>query len=331
MRHPAYHLRTNKAVDRLTFIAQMKAVLGKENQAKYYSLSGPFLEDMKLAHLAFPTMKLVSLETNTQTFKRQQFHNFTSRLKLLNESVEYFLSHTYDPGEQDFFWLDFTTLELNCFQSFRKVLEIIPHMSLVRMTLRAEPNRSLVEIKNLLSTEQVQKLEEVIDEKFVKEFGTLLSHDALKTPLCSAAEHARTVQLMVKRSASEALDNGAERDFFHLSTTRYQDGVQMISVTGIILARKDANTAIRTLAARGLNVDQAEWAHPIEIEVPSLSVLERHWIDRHLPKRDSATLGKTLMKKLKYYIDNGERRSEEALRQYARHYRDYPTFIKGTY
>lgn len=327
MRHPAYHLRTNKAVDRLSWISQIRDSLIDERKASFYSLGGPFLEDMKLAHVAFPRLRLVSVESNLQTYKRQKFHNFTSQLKLFNATIDDYLIHHYEPSDQDFFWLDFTDLTLPRFNCFRSLLTRVPHCSLIRITLRAEPDRTLLHVKKHLSEEQASKLTSEIDEKFEKDFGGLLSHDAPKTPLCLSIDFARTVQMMVRRVASEALAS-ADTEFMHIGTSRYDDGSQMLSVTGMVLTRANNQAIVGNLKKRGILLERDTWSEPAEIKVPILSMLERHWLDKHLPKRDRESLGKMLLRKLKYQIDEGEKHTEDALRQYAKYYREYPNFAK---
>lgn len=327
MKHPAYHLRTNKAVDRLSWISQVRDSLTNERKASFYSLGGPFLEDMKLAHVAFPNMRLVSLESNLQTYKRQRFHNFTSQLALVNATVDDYLIHQYEPSDQDFFWLDFTDLSLQRLNSFRTLVTKVPNCSLIRITLRAEPDMTLKNVEKHLTEEQASKLATEINEKFEKDFSAVLSHDAQKTPLCSSIDFARTVQMMVRRVSSEALAS-ADNQFIHISTSRYDDGCQMLSVTGIVLKRDDNQSIVNNLKMKGIRLEQDAWSEPVEIKVPVLSILERHWLDKHLPKRDRDSLGKALLKKLKYHIEDGEKHTENALRQYAKYYREYPNFAK---
>lgn len=327
MKHPAYHLRTNKAVDRLTWISQVRDSLINERKATFYSLGGPFLEDLKLAHVAFPKLRLISLESNMQTYKRQKFHNFTSQLELINSTLDNYLIHHFEPSDQDFFWLDFTELSLPPLNSFRSLLTKVPHCSLIRITLRAEPDHTLRDVKKHLPDEQAHKLATEINVKFEKDFGAVLSHDTLKTPLCSSMEFARTVQMMVRRISSEALANEGTQ-FMHMSTSRYDDGTQMLSVTGMVVNRKDSSSILKKMKGSGISLEQDTWSEPVEIKVPVLSILERHWLDKHLPKRDRDSLGKSLLGKLKYHIDNGEKQTEDALRQYAKYYREYPNFAR---
>lgn len=326
MKHPAYHLRTNKAVDRLEWIRQIGKTIIQESKSEYISLGGPFLEDMKLVHSYFPRMQLTSIEGNLQTFNRQNFHKFCSKIKLHNKKIEDFLVHDYEPNKQSFFWLDFTDLSTECFRAFRTVLTKAPDRSLVRITLRAEPSRVISEVGDHLTPEQKLQIEERINSEFLGKFESILSHDAPRTPLCSASEFARTVQLMTRRIASEALDAKSERDFKHITTARYDDGSQMISITGVILERENIKNSIKELRQKELNI--TDWPIPSIIDVPILSLLERQSINMVLPSKTAKDLGTRLTKRLKYNIDNGERKSSIALENYANHYLAYPSFLR---
>jgi hypothetical protein len=63
---PAYHLRTNKAVERLLFIELLRrldrALSRPIAQYKYVGLGGPYLEDFNLLHATFGNNEMTSLE-----------------------------------------------------------------------------------------------------------------------------------------------------------------------------------------------------------------------------------------------------------------------------
>ena len=102
VRHPAYHLRTNKAVDRLLLVDVLREI-GADRTFTYYSLAGPFLEDLRVMDHFFPDMRLVSFEQDTDTYLRQSFHQFNSRITLHHRALGDFLTHNYEPGVQDVF------------------------------------------------------------------------------------------------------------------------------------------------------------------------------------------------------------------------------------
>src|SRR3989304_2371501 len=81
-KHPAYHLRPNKAIDRSIFI-ELLNVLERYESLKghtYIGFGGQFLEDFRLLAREFPQMRMFSIEKDEEVFKRQSFHKCTSKI-----------------------------------------------------------------------------------------------------------------------------------------------------------------------------------------------------------------------------------------------------------
>lgn len=329
MKHPPYHLRTNKAVDRLLLVDILRKLRQPDyKEITYYSLAGPFLEDLRVMDHFFPEMKLVSLESNEQTFKRQSFNRFSSRLDLRHKTLADFLIHDYRPSNCDVFWLDYTDLKYERFDEFQSVLNRVLPGSVVRITLRAEPEVDVVALKDRLSTEELNRLLGKLERTFKDEFARVLPHgeSLVSTAFIKPPEFARMVQLMIRRAASTALDKaGSKVDFLSLQSTRYNDNTQMVSVTGIICLRSDSEIRERLQSIRFANFD---WHEPDRIDIPALSVKERLHLERYLPVLDGQDAGETLFEALQYMIENGAKRSKQQLSHYADCHRDYPNFVR---
>ncbi len=123
MKHPAYHLRSNKAVDRLTLVDAIKRatrLVDDLSEYTYYGFGGPYLEDFRLLYEFYPEIKMISIENNEETYKRQQFHIpcHTSQLKLKNMGFKSFLARYEANDEKSIFWLDYTDLQYGHFEDF---------------------------------------------------------------------------------------------------------------------------------------------------------------------------------------------------------------------
>jgi hypothetical protein len=325
MRHPAYHLRTNKAVDRLLLVDVLRA-LEADERFTYYSLSGPFLEDIRIMDHFFPAMRLVSLERDDDTFQRQVFHQFSSRIVLHRPKLGRFLTNDYEPGNQDVFWLDYTGLEYALFEEFEAVLKAVPNGSVVRITLRASPKLDLRLIDRRVSATVLAALREQIEKDFESEFGKILPHSAAGA-LASLDNFARMVQLMVRLTASRALDFvGSDREFLVVQSTRYNDGTQMVSVTGIVCGRAEVNEVRQLL--NNVRFADFDWKNPVEINVPALSAKERLGLERYLPLPVGTDAGVELQARLGYKIDFTDSTSRRKLAQYADFHREYPQFVR---
>lgn len=124
MKHPPYHLRVNKAVDRFLLV-EILNILKKHcdiSNYTYYGFGGPFLEDCRLINAHCPEIKIVSIEKNEQTFKRQQFHCFSKILDLQHDDFASFLANFSSTGGE-IFWLDYTDLKFGHFDDFMSTLE----------------------------------------------------------------------------------------------------------------------------------------------------------------------------------------------------------------
>jgi hypothetical protein len=326
MRHPPYHLRTNKAVDRLLLVSLLRE-LGKTcKEFTYYSLAGPFLEDLRVMDHYFPDMRLVSLESNEQTVRRQKFHRFNSRIDIRNITLKKFLLTDYVPGEKDVFWLDYTDLRYMSFLEFQTVLTAVPSGSVVRITLRAEPELDIEVLRDRVPDELVSQIQEQMEKAFEDEFQRVLPHPPAGV-FASPQDFARMVQLMVRRAASIALDTGgSDRDFLPVQSTYYSDNTNMVSVTGVVCERNGIEET--KLQLRSVRFADFEWQAPKLINIPALSVKEQLFLEHLLPVSSDQDAGELLHKALDYKIDNREKASRHQLAHYAECYRDYPNFVR---
>lgn len=330
MRHPPYHLRTNKAVDRLLLadiVRKVGKLKRKYEKFTYHSLAGPFLEDLRVMDHFFPEMSLISLESNLQTYKRQEFHRFNSRLNLKSKTLSDFLKQEYQPGLVDIFWLDYTDLTVAHLEEFQDVLKRVPPMSIVRITLRAEPQVDIDLLKSHVPEEYLQQMEAEFERKFRNEFVKFLPHSVETGAFIKAKAFARMVQLMVRRAASDALDfSGSKVDFLPIQSTCYDDNTYMLSVTGVVYPRSE-KTKTRKLF-ESVRYADFDWNEPNVIDIPSLSMKERLFLERLLPIPSEKNSGEELFNALGYMIDNGVNRSTKQLEHYADCHRDYPNFVR---
>lgn len=331
LNHPPYHLRTNKAVDRLLLLDQMQRVLANPLAAgRYYSLGGPFMEDLRLVHRRFPAIDLICLESDSHTFKRQQLHRFTKKLSLVRRTLADFLVHDYTPMNGDVFWLDFTDLSLSCLQDFQELLRALLPGSLVRITVRCEPPINERLLTGHLSTEQIKEIREIAYTRLKNELDRLIPPQWTDKFPENYEEFSIFVQQIIRLTASEVLDGSSDRELLHLSSDRYDDGTQMLSLTGLICERSKIRTEVKRLKLNGQNSDPKWTLVPRVINIPHLSVQERIKLDEKLPLGTKAS-GKGLQTRLGYWIANSKKSSEAALLQYANYYQEYPSFIRMMY
>ena len=321
MSSPAYHLRPNKAADRFALMEAIQRLPrlgdGGLEGYTYFGFGGPYLEDFRLLYEFCPDMGMVSIESEEEVYKRQQFHRPFRALKLIQDEVSSYIGR-YDPGaNKSIFWLDYTNLQYSCFQDFKALLGTVAENSMIKVTLRSDPEEYW--------TFRPPKLKQQKVETFQKKFQRVMPHPAASPPRF-AGQFAYLLQEMLQVATEQALPPTASvRTFVPVSSFYYSDGTWMFTLTGIVCE-----------SARRHKVEQAygdwefanlTWNRPIKIAVPVLSTKERLHLQQLLPTK--TTPGKMLRKRLGYLIEDDVSQTEAALGQYAAFHRYSPYFIRG--
>lgn len=173
-----------------------------------------------------------------------------------------------------------------------------------------------------MKSEAYQRLKKTVDRLIPPEWTG-------KDPV-GLQDYAVFIQQTIRLAASEVLDKTRDREFLHLDSARYDDGTWMLSVTGLICGRGAIQSEIARLKIAGQPTDLNWVRPPALINVPHLSMQERIRLDEKLPIRGKVAVG-MLQRRLGYWVSDSAKNSEEALRQYASYYQEYPTFIRSAY
>ena len=244
-------------------------------------------------------MKMVCIEENEDTYKRQRFHRpcCASRLRIENVTLTSFLTH-YEPNDaKSIFWLDYTGLEYRHLEDYMTLLGKIAADSMVKITVRCEPGDY-----------------ETIDqaEKFRRKFEALLPTPG-SIPPSTIESFALLIQDMIQIASERTLPGAVPLMFQPISSFYYTDGTGMFTLTGVVCLRSEQSSVIRAFQDwRFANLD---WKRPRQISVPALSIKERLHLQRHLPRRGDA--GKALRRSLGYLNDKDVPTTEAQLQQYA--------------
>lgn len=312
MRHPPYHLRVNKAIDRFLLVEIIDRLKRhcEISDYTYYGFGGPFLEDCRLIHNRCPEIKIVSIEKNEHTFKRQEFHRFSKNLDLKRTDFASFLANFSSDGKE-IFWLDYTNLRLGHFEDFRNILVKVSENSIVKITVRAElPEPS----SNGLSAW----------EEFEQKYGQILPASTRQTAIERLSPFVKLLQDMFQIASQQALPESGESVFQLLDSAHYNDQTEMLSITGMVCNKNDVSEIRRWFknwAFRNL-----DWKAPRKIDVPTLSAKERLHLEKYLPTK--AKTGRSLARALGYRIDNSDSGHLEKLKQYEKFYQYYPYFAR---
>ncbi len=226
MRHPAYHLRRNKMADRFAFIEAISR-LGRLaprglRDYTYYGLGGPYLEDCRLLYEFCPEVRLVSIEKDEETRKRQKFHRPCRTLRIIPADVTSYIAQFNPTNNKSVFWLDYTDLEYSCFEDFKALLTAVLPGSMIKVTLRAEPTDYWSGTK--------KKIRQT--EEFRAKFASVMPISGLDPPKM-LRRFADFLQRMVQIAAQQALPPAASpMTFIPVSSFCYSDGTGMFTLTG---------------------------------------------------------------------------------------------------
>ena len=308
--NPAYNLRIGKATDRLLFrdmLTRLSTILDF-GRYSYVGLGGPFLEDFRLLHEAFPDMRMISIERTKQVWRRQKFHKPCKQVTLLNCGVDHYFANLHDDSAASIVWLDYTDLQ---HQRLREIWGSIPKLapgSLLRVTLRAK------------GTDEVEHdARRSWAENVFGEFEPPNTSEEL-----DAGPFAHVLLRAIKRVTDDVAVQLVDAKFHLLQAFVYDDSTPMLTACGIV-----GDEAIGRAVQAGLRTWQFrnfDWSQPNQLRLPALSLKERLFLEPLLPSRRGS--GRELHKSLGYCIEESERKSIQALDQYRELAGAYPRFVR---
>lgn len=323
MRHPPYHLRANKAADRLLLIETISRLVRSTNSKlddyTYYGFGGPFLEDFKIIRKYLPEVRLVSIEKNKDTFNRQIFHKFCRDIQLINAPFDRFLSRAYKPGKRDIFWIDFTDLK-PCYLEW--LTQLIPKLgvgSLVKITFPAVPPLRPEVLVNLNDDSKTEASSEIVD-RFEQKFDRYITSDFSSRLMDQESFACLTVDMI--RSTIGKFRAPKDQTLRMISAHRYADGAPMVSCAFALIASNSVGAVEREMDNWGLAKGAA--SSPRLLSLPLLSIQERIKLDSLLPQKSPT--GKSLSRSLGYKIDDSDEMSVQGLCHYAEFQRYFPLF-----
>jgi len=319
VKHPPYHLRPNKAIDRLLLIEainRLERLSPPLSDYTYYGLGGPYLEDFRLIYEFCAGVKMVSIEEDREIYNRQRFHLPCATLRLEKDSMGSFLTLYQANDNKSIFWLDYSgRLKYQFFTDFMVLLTKLPESSLVKITLPCDP-------KHWYNSDS--QLAENLEREFGQQFASLMPN-RIQGPPRRLHAFALLTQQMIRVAAEKALPSSGPTMFHPLCSFFYSDGTGMFTLTGVICDRQRQQEVKEVFS--DLPFYKPNWSHPRHIDVPILSTRERLHLQGKLPCNQNA--GNVLRKQLGYLIDKDADSTEKKLKQYATFHKYYPYFMRA--
>jgi hypothetical protein len=321
---PAYHLRTNKAVERLLFVELLEKLdwhLPKKiKDYRYVGMGGPYLEDFALIHGTFGNRNMVSLETEANVRTRQSINNPCSRIELTSDSTEKFVERYNTSDTPLIVWFDYEgqdwqrQLSESC-----DLLQKLPPMSIFKITLTGKTEwldkrgeKSVLAQSDPL-LQRAQKLSSMFPNS-----GPFEASQLNKGTICS------TLYAISRQVIAEAVPDTREKSIRTLASYEYDDGTPVLTVTMILGSLSSIEGLVRYSDLTNWPYAVMNWMEPKGIAVPYLGLRERLAVDRLLPDANA----RDVVKKLNLRLGKDYRESVRAMKNYLEFYQYVPQFLR---
>lgn len=313
-----YHLRPNKAVDRLLFLelcSKLAPVLKIEgNSYQYVGFGGPQMEDFRLLHEKFPQMPMLCIEKTENIIPRQKFNCPHTQVDFLTEAKSSgdWLKE-WVPAKPVILWFDFAlkSERKEQFNEFQTLLANAPSKSILRVTMNAD----LPLGAGNAADRQLQSLSGT--------FGKIVPPGISEEDM-AAGEFPTILSRMFELAAEDVLQAAGDRIFQPLLLTSYRDSNQMLVITGLLAPKAECQAAIHQSGLDDWRYYSKNWADVRFINMPELTIKERIHINQLLPKAEGNA--EQIQKSLGFHVDELPELSLKKIRNYTEFYRHFPQF-----
>lgn len=319
-----YYLRPNKSIDRQLFIELLQKILlyTDISDHTYISFGGPTLEDFKQVHSVFGLRKMVSIEQENWLIPRQKFNLPIRFLKCLNMKCRDFVED-YNIKGNSVIWLDYASPKLRT--QLLELQILIPKLivnDIVKLTVNANPLTLYTFKGEGVEDAEVQNQKRY--EELQKRIGDFLPQDVGPDDMTSE-KYPGVLSRAIEIAIKGVITTGGDKIFEPLTSFYYNDSQhQMLTLTGIILEKRDRKAFYEWTSLRSWDFHIENWGTPQKINVPVLTAKEKFAIDKWLPSSSS----KAISKMLNFSFAKKEKESLEMIANYIRYYRQYPTYHK---
>ncbi len=315
---PAYHLRTNKGVERLLFLELLRRLDGRLPRRietyQYVGLGGPYLEDFGMIHAAFGNRRMLSLEVKPHVQSRQLINRPYARIQPTLDSTETFVDG-YETGNIPMIvWFDYE------WQAWKQqllescdLLQKLPPMSIFKITLTGKTDwLGGVAAKDPLLI-QAKELSAMFDD-----YGPFEPGQINENSIC------KTLYRICRRIIADAIPDAKEKSVRTLAAYEYNDGTPVLTVTMITGPLASIRELVRKADLKNWPFAVLNWRALKKIDVPSLGLRERLAVDRLLPDADA----RAVIKRLKLRLGSDYRESVNAMANYVEFYRYVPQLLR---
>jgi hypothetical protein len=314
---PAYHLRINKAVERLLFLELLRRLDGKLPEPigsyKYVSLGGPYLEDFRMIHAEFGNRGMVSLEVKEHVRSRQVINRPYSRIRLTLDSTRRFVDK-YRTGDIPLIvWFDYEWQAWkNQISESCDLLQKLPGMSIFKLTLTGKTDHLVRGGNDSLDTKA-----RILSEEF-GDYGPFEAQHVNEENICG------TLYRICRRVIADAVPDTESKVVRTLSAYEYNDGTPVLTVTMLIGPLTKVEQVVSTAGLNAWPYGVLNWRRLKNIAIPHLGLRERLEVDKLMPDADP----RTVVRRLKLHLHEEYWQSVKAISNYKEFYQYVPQFLR---
>ncbi|HEY0864558.1 MAG TPA: O-methyltransferase [Lacunisphaera sp.] len=317
---PAYHLRTNKQVERSLFIELLRRIaphLGKTtDRYTYVGMGGPYLEDFAMVQAVMGCKKMISLDRYPHVIRRQKFNQPHCRIELLKKStgrwVEQF--NALKSKGPLIVWFDHSKDEWR--EQLKEVSDLLPKlppMSILKISLTCHPNALKKGASGVV--DRAEKLREIFPD-MIDFTGDDTRDDTLY----------KTLKNIYAEVVGPIFADTPIMTFRPLAFYHYRDTTPMLTITGIVGPANKLQRMIQSAKLDRWSFATLDWRNdPLIVSIPDLGIRERMAIDRMLPDASA----KKILRELRLALAEKREESLEIIEAYARFSKHTPLFIKA--
>lgn len=317
---PAYHLRTNKAVERLLFLELLRkldrSLPRTISRCQYIGLGGPYLEDFAMIHATFGCNDMLSLELKEHVCKRQRINRPHSQVTVTRMSTGTFVEEYVPKSKPVIVWFDFEwpawkqQLAESC-----DLLQRLPLFSLFKITLAGKTEWLGGGGGRDPLASRADKL-----SKMFGDYGPFAAKDLNEKSI------ATTLYFICRRAVGDAVPDTEARCVRSLASYEYTDGTPILTMTMVVGPSHALDELINNSELHSWRFADLGWSGPIKIAVPALSLREKLAVDQLLPHAS----GQTVLRKVKLSLSEDYKDSLELINNYVDFYRHVPQFVRMT-
>ena len=287
------------------------------------------LEDHKQVHRILGIKKLLSFDYDGDVVARQIFNKPIDGCHCLQISSGDLISNL--SGEMQkcglkntgvVFWLDYTDPKeiRSQLTEFQTLLDTLAVGDIVRVTVNAEVN-SLSRDQNKTSPDYQTKLLQKRFDKIQERIGDYLPYSVSAGDMTESGLPTVYAKAFAE-AARLAFPATNKTTFMPLSLVRYADGQQMLSLTGVIIERKNIEKFTKATLIKSWAFWSKDWESVHKLIVPSLTVRERLYLEKSVTSNSAAQIVKDIG------FDKASGISmRDFLASYEKYYRFYPSLL----